>query len=56
MSTEEVEITKEEYLDDSPDWEERLIEKYGLNAAEIADSQRNFDGKKYTYDVWLRDT
>jgi hypothetical protein len=54
-ATREIQITKEEYNDDSEDWEEKLITKYDLDAAEIADSQRNFDGKKYTYDIWLRE-
>jgi hypothetical protein len=52
--TREIKITKAEYQDDSDDWQEKLNKKYGVDDKQIVDSQRNFDGKKYTYDLWLR--
>ena len=52
--TKSVRITKAEYYDDSDDWEDKLIAKYGLDASSIVDSQRNYDGKRYTYDVWMK--
>ena len=52
--TKSVRITRADYYNDSDDWEDKLIAKYGLDASRIVDSQRNYDGKRYTYDVWIK--